>query len=29
MLQKVAALVANYLTANYNEAVGSATGYEP
>lgn len=29
MLQKVAALVANYLTANYNEAVGGATGHEP
>jgi hypothetical protein len=29
MLQKVAGLVANYLTANYNEAIGGATGYEP
>jgi hypothetical protein len=29
MLQKVAGLVANYLTANYTEAVGGATGYEP
>ena len=29
MLQKVAALVANYLTANYTEAVGGETGFEP
>jgi hypothetical protein len=29
MLQKVADLVANYLSANYTEAVGGATGYEP
>jgi hypothetical protein len=29
MLQKVAGLVANYLSANYTEAVGGATGYEP
>jgi hypothetical protein len=29
MLQRVTALVANYLSGNYNEAVGGATGYEP
>jgi hypothetical protein len=29
MLQKIAGLVANYLSANYTEAVGGATGYEP
>lgn len=29
MLQKVAGLVANYLSANYTEAVGGETGYEP
>jgi len=29
MLEKVAALVANYLSANYTEAVGGETGYEP
>jgi hypothetical protein len=29
MLQKVAGLVANYLSANYHEAVGGETGYEP
>lgn len=29
MLQKIAGLAANYLTGNYNEAVGGATGYEP
>ena len=29
MLQKVAGLVANYLSANYTDAVGGATGYEP
>jgi hypothetical protein len=29
MLEKVAGLVANYLSANYTEAVGGATGYEP
>jgi hypothetical protein len=28
MLDKVAALVANYLSANYSEAVGGQTGYE-
>jgi hypothetical protein len=28
MLEKVAALVASYLNANYSEAVGGATGYE-
>jgi hypothetical protein len=29
MLQKIAGLVAHYLSANYTEAVGGATGYEP
>jgi hypothetical protein len=29
MLQKIAGLLANYLTANYNDAVGSDTGFEP
>jgi hypothetical protein len=29
MLQKIAGLLANYLTANYNEAVGGETGWEP
>ena len=29
MLQKVAGLLANYLTANYKEAVGGDTGFEP
>jgi hypothetical protein len=29
MLTKIAGLVANYLSANYSEAVGGATGYEP
>jgi hypothetical protein len=29
MLQKIAGLLANYLTANYTEAVGGDTGYEP
>jgi Domain of unknown function (DUF4410) len=29
MLQKIAGLLANYLTANYGEAVGGDTGYEP
>ncbi|HEU4627891.1 MAG TPA: DUF4410 domain-containing protein [Steroidobacteraceae bacterium] len=29
MLQKIAGLVANYLSANYSEAVGGPTGYEP
>jgi hypothetical protein len=29
MLDKVAGLMANYLNANYSEAVGGATGYEP
>jgi hypothetical protein len=29
MLQKVAGLLANYLSANYNEAVGGDTGFEP
>jgi hypothetical protein len=29
MLQKVAGLVASYLSANYTEAVGGETGYEP
>lgn len=29
MLEKVAGLVANYLSANYTETVGGATGYEP
>jgi hypothetical protein len=29
MLQKIAGLLANYLTANYNEAVGGDTGWEP
>jgi hypothetical protein len=29
MLQKIAGLLANYLTANYTEAVGGETGWEP
>jgi hypothetical protein len=29
MLQKIAGLLANYLTANYTEAVGGDTGWEP
>jgi hypothetical protein len=29
MLQKIAGLLANYLTANYSEAVGGETGFEP
>lgn len=29
MLQKVAGLLANYLSANYTEAVGGDIGYEP
>ncbi len=29
MLQRVTALVANYLSGNYDEAVGGVTGYEP
>lgn len=29
MLQKIAGLLANYLTSNYTEAVGGDTGYEP
>jgi uncharacterized protein DUF4410 len=29
MLEKVAALAANYLSANYSEAVGGDTGHEP
>jgi hypothetical protein len=29
MLEKVTGLVANYLSANYTEAVGGETGYEP
>ena len=29
MLQKIAGLLANYLTANYKEAVGGDTGWEP
>ena len=29
MLQKIAGLLANYLTANYTEPVGGDTGYEP
>jgi hypothetical protein len=29
MLEKVSALLANYLSANYTEAVGGQTGYEP
>jgi len=29
MLEKIAALVGGYLNANYSEAVGGATGYEP
>jgi len=29
MLQKVAGLLANYLSANYTEAVGGEIGYEP
>ncbi len=29
MLQKIASLLANYLTANYNSAVGGETGWEP
>lgn len=29
MLQRIAGLLANYLSANYTEAVGGDTGYEP
>lgn len=29
MLQRVTVLVANYLSGNYDDAVGGATGYEP
>lgn len=29
MLQKIAGLLANYMTANYTEAVGGDTGWEP
>jgi hypothetical protein len=29
MLEKVTVLLANYLSANYNEAVGGETGFEP